>query len=185
MFRDITNYHATGDWFYLVSAVFLVDLIVIFLAKYPGENPFFKIDVLDKWYETFGVFAVASDVLSILIGILVARYIYTGLGLKNPLYFIAILLLFQLFHDLVFYVFVINPLPRGHNKMIDVFKEYGDENGVKILGADAIMMLSSVAIGSLLKALPDHLTISAMFATLYSLCYIVFTRKPITLSDQI
>jgi hypothetical protein len=180
MFRDITNYRSTGDWFYLIPAVFIVDLIVRFLAKYPGENPFFKIDALDKWYESFGVFAVASDVLSILIGIMVARYIYTALGLNGPLYFIAILLLFQLFHDLVFYVFVISPIPKGHNKMIDVFKEYGDENGVKILGADALMMLSSVAIGSLLKSLPVHWTVPTTFITLYSLCYIVFTRKPDT-----
>ena len=170
----------TNDWFYIIPAVLLVDLVVICLAKYPGKNPFFKIDTLDKWYNSFGIFAIGSDVLSILIGIMVTRYIYTGLGLTNPFYFIAILLLFQLFHDFVFYFLVIRPMPEGHNKMIDVFKEYGDENGVKILGADALMMIFSVLTASLLKYLPDHVTVSTTFLTLYSLCYIVFTRKPIT-----
>ena len=180
MIRNITNYNNTNDWWYLVPAVFLIDLIVIFLAKYPGKNPYFKIDTLDKWYNEFGIFAVGSDVLSILIGIMVARYIYTALGLQGPLYFIGALVLFQLFHDLFFYFFVVVPMPTGHNKMIDVFKEYGIENGPKILVADALMMVSSVLVGSLLKSLPDHFTVATAFLTLYSLCYVVFTRKPVS-----
>ena len=176
----LTNIAKTNskDWFYLITAVFLVDLIVIFLAKYPGRNPYFKINVLDKWYNRFGIFAIGSDVLSILIGIMFARYIYTSLGLNNSFYFIFILLAFQLFHDLFFYFAVIQPIPKGHNQMIDVFKEYGDENGAKILAADSLMMIASVLIGSLLKYLPDHFTVATGFITLYSLCYITYTRKP-------
>ena len=180
MISNITDFKNLNDWFYLIPAVILVDYIVIVLAKYPGKNPYFKVNALDTWYKKFGIFAVGSDVLSILIGIMVTRYIYTSLNLKNPLYFIAILLLFQLFHDFLFYLAVIKPLPQGHNEMIDVFKAYGDENGEKILGADALMMLGSVILGSVLKSAPDHFTVAVSFITLYSLCYILYTRKPET-----
>jgi hypothetical protein len=176
---QITNFNNLADWFYIVPAVFLVDFIVVCLAKYPGINPYFKINTLDKWYTMFGIFAIGSDVLSILIGIMMTRYIYTSFSLTNPMYFIAILLLFQLFHDIFFYVFVIQPIPRGHNKMIDIFKDYGLENGAKILVADALMMIFSVLIASLLKYLPNHYTIATLFVTLYSFCYIIFTRTPV------
>jgi hypothetical protein len=176
MFSDITKFSTTGDWLYLVTAVCLVDFVVIMLAKYPGRDPYFKVGQLNEWYDRFGVFAVASDVLSILIGIFFARYIYSALGLNNPLYFVAILLAFQLAHDIFFYVTVIQQLPAGHNQMIDVFKAYGAENGAKILVSDALMMLGSVGVASYLKSLPEQYTIGTLFITLYSICYSVFTR---------
>lgn len=180
MLSNITNFNNLNDWFYLIPAVILIDFIGLVLEKYPGNSPYFKVKTLDDWYTKFGILAVGSDVLSILIGIMVARYIYTTLNLNNPIYFIIILLVFQLLHDALFYLAVIKPLPKGHNQMIDVFKSYGDENGGKILVADALLMLASVAAGSVLKSLPDHYTIAVSFITLYSLCYILYTRKPET-----
>ena len=175
-----TNYKNINDWFYLVPAVTLVDFIVILLAKYPGQSPLIGVKSLNEWYERFGVFAVGSDILSILIGILVTRYIYTLGGFKNPLLFLVILVLFQLAHDLFFYVAVIRGLPAGHNQMIDVFKSYGDENGAKILVADSLMMLASVFTASFLMDLPSHVTTASFFVTLYALCYILYTRNPKT-----
>lgn len=174
----LTNYKNVNDWFYIIPAVTLVDFIVIVLAKYPGQNPLIGVKSLNEWYDKFGIFAVGSDILSILIGILVARYIYTWGGFKNPLLFLVILVLFQLAHDLFFYMAVILTLPAGHNQMIDVFKSYGQENGAKILVADSLMMLGSVFIASFLMDLPAHVTTATFFITLYALCYIVYTRTP-------
>jgi len=172
---DITNYKNNGDWFYLVPAVLLVDVIVIFLSKYPGTNPSFKVNSLNEWYTKFGLTAVASDVLSILVGLMVTRYIYTSMNLKNPLLFLLILVLFQLAHDIFFYTQVILKLPKGHNQMIDVFKSYADENGAKVLVADAIMMLSSAVLASLLKSSEGHVSIATLLITLYSMTYIIYT----------
>ena len=61
--------------------------------------------------------------------------------------------------------------------MIDVFKEYGQENGAKILGADALMMIASVLLGSFLQSIPAHYTIATTFLTLYALTYILYTRE--------
>jgi len=178
MITNITNYRNTGDWFYLVTATLFVDLVVIFMAKYPTATPLFKVGALNEWYDKFGITAVGSDVLSILIGIMFARYIYTGFGFKGPFWFIAILLLFQLAHDVFFYVAVILGLPKGHNAMIDVFKKYATENGYKILVADSLMMISTVVLGSILKGLDYHWTIATSFITLYSLTYVIYTRSP-------
>ena len=172
---DITNYKNIGDWFYLVPAVLVVDVIVIFLSKYPGNNPTFKVNSLNEWYTKFGLSAVASDVLSILLGLMVTRYIYTTLNLKNPLLFLLILVLFQLAHDIFFYTQVILKLPKGHNQMIDVFKSYADENGAKVLVADAAMMVSSAVLASLLKSSQGHVTIATLLISLYSMTYLIYT----------
>jgi hypothetical protein len=172
MLTNITNYQNVGDWFYLVTAVFVVDLIVIFLEKYPGLG-----DSIDIWYNRFGLAAVGADVLSILIVIGVTRYFYTYMGFTNPLYFIVCLLFFQIIHDVLFYVGVIQPLPAGHNAMIDVFKSYAQENGAVILLADSMMMVGTVVIGSFLKSLPDHFTSMTALLTLYSVCYVLYTVK--------
>ena len=175
----ITNYKATGDWFYILPAIALVDFIVILLAKYPSATPLFAVDSLNAWYDAFGIAAVAADIFSIAIGIAAARYIFGALGLKGLLPFLLILVGFQLAHDLFFYTAVIKPMPKGHNKMIDIFKSYGTENGAKILVSDALMMLASVFIASGLKGLPAHVTTAVTLVTIYGICYAIYTRDPL------
>jgi len=173
---NITNYKNIGDWFYIIPAAILVDFIVIVMAKFPGEKPDFGVNALNDWYNKFSTFAVVSDVTSLLIGIAAARYIYTSLNLNSPILFIVVLLIFQLFHDLFFFTAVITPIKKGHNAMIDVFKSYAEENGAKILVADALMLVGSVLTAHILKALPDHFTVSVTLITLYALCYIIYTK---------
>jgi hypothetical protein len=173
MISNITNFKNLNDWFYLIPAVILVDFITLCLEK----SPYLNSKTLDDWYNKFGLLAVSSDVLSILLVIMFTRYIYTSLNLNNPIYFIIILVAFQLIHDIFFYLAVIKPIPEGHNQMIDVFKAYSNENGANILLGDALLMLASVTVGSVLKSLPDHFTIATSFITLYSLCYILYTKK--------
>lgn len=173
MISNITSYKNVGDWNYIFVAVLIVDFIVIVLSKYT-----FNVNSLNEWYDKFGVLAISSDVLSILLGIAVTRYIYTCMKLNNPLYFMLILVGFQLFHDILFYLTIIKPIPYGHNSMIDVFKNYSEEAGAKILVADALMMIFSVVIASLLKSSSGHLTIFVGLLTAYALCYIVYTRSP-------
>ena len=178
--KSITNYAQNADWFYILPAIAVVDFLVILLSKYPSASPVFGVAALNKWYDDFGVFAVLSDILSIAIGIAAARYIYGIAGLHNPLYFLAILVAFQLAHDILFYIAVIQPIPANHNRMIDVFKAYGTENGWKILVSDALMMLGSVGLASYLKSLPNHFTTATALVTVYAICYVVFTRTPAT-----
>ena len=175
MFADVTNYKNSGDWLYLVTGATVVDLLVIFMTKYPGKTPSFGIGALNDWYTKFGALAAASDILSALIGIFFARLIYAQIG-GSVLVFIAAIIGFQLFHDILFYVGVILPLPKGHNAMIDVFKAYAAENGYAILLADAAILLGSAGIGSVLKGLPQQYTTGTLLVALYSLCYVLYTR---------
>jgi len=42
--------------------------------------------------------------------------------------FLGIVVAFQCIHDLFFALFVIAPIPKGHNGMIDVFRPTGISN---------------------------------------------------------
>ena len=170
---SIANYKATGDWFYIIPAIAIVDFAVIIMSKY-----IFTSTSLNKWYDAFGPVGVAADILSIAIGIAAARYIYSALNLNGLLPFLAAIVGFQLVHDILFYVAIILQMPPGHNRMIDVFKSYGDEHGAKILVVDALMMLASVGLAMGLKSLPAHVTTATTLVTLYSLCFAIYTRDP-------
>jgi len=177
---DISNYKQVYDIFYILIAVLIVDVAVIFLTRY---SPEIFGAVLNKWYDVFGLNAVIADVGIIVIGFLIARYIYTGYvkdkfadGKWCPYKFVATLVGVQLVHDLLFYYGIINQLPRGHNSMIDVFKDYSAA-GPKILAGDAVMMIASAGISMLLKSQPAHIVASVAALATYTVPYILYTKN--------
>ena len=176
MVADITNYRNISDWYFIGVAAIVVDFAVILMTRYPGANPSFKVAALSEWYDRFGIVAALSDILSALIGIAAARYIYTAAGFHGALAFIACIVLFQLFHDGLFYLAVIQPMKKGENHMIDVFKSYAAENGAKILVADAMILLSTAGIAVALKGLPFHYPVVTGLVATYALTYALYTR---------
>lgn len=182
---DISDPSQTFDLWYILLAVLFIDVVVIFLTRlYPdllGRN-------LNRWYDLFGLNAVIADVLVIVLGFVIARYLYTKVIAPkflddqwSPLAFTGTLVGVQFIHDLLFYFGVILPIPRGHNLMIDVFKDYAATAGGKILGGDALMMIGSSAVAILLKgARPDFVQIFGLL-TAYALPYILYTRNQFTI----
>ena len=174
--KTITNSNAVGDILYIFVAALVVDFLTVLITKYPGPAPYFTVKALDDWYSRFGLTAVAADVLSVMNGVVAARYIFTAFGLSGTLIFVAVLLLFQLCHDAFFFLAVITPLKRGENAMIDVFKNYATENGGKILVADALLVLGTAAGATVLKNLPFHWTASVGLVTAYALSFVTYTK---------
>jgi hypothetical protein len=161
----------------LLSAAVWVDFVVMALTKVvPGQHlPFLPpTGALKLWYDKFGVAAVSADVLSLMLGVLLATFIFPyAYGLQ--LVFGAIFV--QLLHDLFFYFVVIQGLPQGQNSMIDVFKSYASEGGWTILLADALMISSVVFLSELSDILFSYRTIAFQaLLGMYSLIYITYTK---------
>lgn len=176
--QDLSDVTKNKDLLFITLGALVTDVVVLFLTRY---YPSLFGDALNAWYDKFGLAAVLSDVAIIVIGVQIARYIYTrfvapDMASYSPLYFLAIVILVQAIHDILFYVGVIQPLPAGHNQMIDVFKDYA-KGGTKIIGGDALLMVSTVCLATLFKGLPEHITASTGFVTLYTLPYILYTVK--------
>jgi len=153
---------------HISSAVVWVDFLVILLSKF-----FPMTSALDVWYKEFGIVAVISDCLVIVLGILLAQIIsptasVTGLAVTS--------IIIQLIHDFLFYVGVILPIPKGHNSMIDLFKKYSAEGGYKILLADSAMIGGTVFLGDYLKMFSDKIVTFIGLLGVYSLTYIIYTK---------
>jgi hypothetical protein len=180
---DITDYTEISDWSYILLAILIIDLIVLFLTRY---FPDFLGKNLNIWYDRFGLNAVISDVFIIAIGFALARYAYKYFvpiqtEPFNLSLFLALLVGIQAIHDIIFYFFVIKPIPKGHNRMMDVFKDYAASGGGKIIVADAAMMLGSAFIAMLLKETPaDIVTLIGLFS-IYTLPYILETTNKYSL----
>ena len=173
---DLSDFRNMGDIPILLFAILTVDTFVLALTRtYPnilGTN-------LNRWYDLFGLSAVISDVLIILIGFLIARYIYTyylkpTYG-ENPLLFLSVVVIVQLIHDILFYLGPILQIPRGSNAMMDVFKDYS-KGGAKILGGDALLMIGSFYVATYFKQIPTHAFVSISAVVSYLLPYFLYMR---------
>ena len=149
----------------ITSAVVWVDFFTIALHKAVNLG-----NSLDAWYTTFGMVGVLSDCLVIVLGILLAQLLFA------PTSVLGLMLTsvgIQMVHDVLFYLFVILPIPAGHNAMIDLFKRYASENSWKILPYDGFMIASTALLASYLKG-PWVPFIGLL--GLYALTYIIYTR---------
>jgi hypothetical protein len=159
----------------LFFAILTVDVTVLFLTRY---FPRFFGKPLNDWYTRFGLAAVLSDVLVILIGFLITRYLYTWF--VEPKYgwnlnlFAALLVVVQAVHDALFYFGIIVPLPAGENDMMDVFKAYSNA-GAKIIAGDALLMLGSLGTALFYMSQPSHVVVGCSAVVSYALTYILYT----------
>ena len=174
---DLSNFETVSDVPLLLAGILTVDTIVLFLTRF---YPNLLGGPLNVWYDRFGLAAVLSDVFIILIGFLIARYIYT-VYLKprfgtNPWAFLGTVVGVQAIHDILFYIGAILPIPRGTNAMMDVFKDYAKSGGGKIIAGDAGLMIASFLFATFYKGLPTHATLSTMAVVIYMLPYALYQR---------
>ena len=161
----------------ILSGALWVDFIVIVLTKIvPGQHLWFlpPTGALQLWYDKFGVAAVAADVLSLVLGVLLATFLFPGaMGLQLVMAAVFV----QMLHDVFFYLVVIQGLPQGQNSMIDVFKSYASEGGWTILLADALMITSVVIFARLSDLLFSYRMIAFQaLLGMYALIYITYTK---------
>ena len=161
----------------ILSGALWVDFIVIVLTKVvPGQHLWFlpPTGALQLWYDKFGVAAVAADVLSLVLGVLLATFLFPGaMGLQLVMAAVFV----QMLHDVFFYLVVIQGLPQGQNSMIDVFKSYASEGGWTILLADALMITSVVIFARLSDLLFSYRMIAFQaLLGMYALIYITYTK---------
>jgi len=174
---DISNWRDPTLFATIVISVLIVDTIVLFFTRYFPDT---LGKPLNQWYDQFQLSAVISDVGIIVIGFVLAQVLYTYFFAPtygwNVWIFLALLVGVQVLHDLFFYFAVIQPIPKGHNEMMDTMKAYSKGAGSMILVGDALLMLASAA---MTMALKDQSIPTLMFAGLgaaYTIPYILTTR---------
>jgi len=103
-----------------------------------------------QWYKTLRIGAYSMDVLSLVIGTSLALKIAPGSSIWTQ---ILAVVMVQMAHDVLFGGFVNSAHAKG--PLMALFRRYASEMGVKILIADAIMMVATLLLARQLSGRND------------------------------
>ena len=173
MLKDISNFSNLNDYLPIINGAVLSDIIIIFILYY---TPFFNSKYLMKWYETYRLSGIIADVFIIIIGFVITRYIYSRLNLEwNPLKFLLLYLIVQITHDFLFYLFF-NSVPRGLNRMLDLFKDYAIEVSYKAILGDSFMIIIAVIAAMIFAKFSLNTNIIILVVLIYLIPFVLYTR---------
>ena len=170
---DISKFHNVSDYLPIFNGAILADIIILLIVYY---TPFFNSKYLMKWYETFRLSAVIADVFILVIGAIITRYLYPFFFTKfNPLYFLALILIIQIIHDILFYA-LFNSLPSGVNYMLDMFKSYAKEVSAGAIFGDSFMIIIFTLFSMIFAGFSLNTNIIYSIIMIYLIPYILYTK---------
>ena len=166
------NFNNIDDYLPIFNGSLISELIILSILYY---TPYFNSKYLKKWYETYRLSAVIADVFILVIGIVITRYVFTRFNIKwNIFKFLIILLIIQIFHDYLFYIFF-SSIPRNKNKMLDLFKDYAKEVSFKAILGDSFMIFIAGFLSTFLTYYSKNTNIIVFVISMYLLPYILYT----------
>ena len=161
----------SNEYLPIINGAIITDLVAIILILFK----FVKTKSLIKWYRKFHILAFMADILSITLGMIIAKNIYYKIFDKYLLlYFIILVVLVQLTHDSLFGLFVYK-FPKNKSQIIDIFKDYSDELSYSILFYDSSMMVLTVLISSFLVTQSFNTNMTIFLFCLYLLPYLLLS----------
>ena len=170
MFKNIANFSNVNDYLPLLNGVLITDMFVILLSN----TKIIKSTILKRWYAQYNLSAVIADVLIILIGIIIARWLYFYIFDKFSIVtFVFLAIIIQIIHDILFYVFF-KTVPRGVNRMLDTFKDYANEVSYYAILSDSGMMIMACLISSYLASKSINTNILVLILFMYLLPYFIY-----------
>jgi len=173
MLKNISNFNNVSDYLPILNGCLNADLIIIFLVFHGVFNSTY----LKKWYKTFQLSAVLADVLILIIGIIIARFLYKYIFTTySILKFTGLAVIIQIIHDILFSCFF-NSLPEGYNFMLDFFKKYAKEVGFKAILGDSLMMILSCFLSSIFASVSLNINIIYLILSLYFVPYAINYEK--------
>lgn len=170
---NISNFNNIQDYLAILNGSILADIVVLLIVYYTS---YFNSYHLMRWYESYRLSAIIADVLILMIGIIITRYIFNYFKLKwNIITFIAILLGVQITHDYLFYLFF-KSIPLGMNKMLDLFKNYAKEVSIGAILGDSFMIIIAGLLSSYFAGFSLNTNIILLICFVYLIPYILYTK---------
>jgi len=166
-FDDIPSYLP------IINGALASDLIIVVSLLYLG---LYESDTLRYWYKTFREGAIMADVLILILAFILTRYLYPLFFKEESIwYFLGLFLVVQILHDLAFYGFF-TIVPRGVNKMMDVFKNYAKEMSYRAIVGDSILIVLTALIAYGMSSVSTNANIITLITLLYLVPYIIYTE---------
>jgi hypothetical protein len=180
MLQDLTFVH-------FLTTSLIIELFMLTLFRFT-KSPFTGI-AINKWYDNLGWTAVILDILSLLIGFYLAKFLYEYLvtnkyiDTKNEfMKYLGLVLLVQITHDLLFYFFVIKPYPKNTNKVLDEFKYYADKvKSGAIIGDSFMYLLASPLLYFYIKKNNINTNTFISIVCFYLIGYLIYQEPKISM----
>ncbi len=174
MLPDIRNAFDTNLYLPILTASSIVDTAGLFVWRYTSKPD----APINKWYDNFGLSAYTADVLSIALGVVLTQLLTTWIGgAWNPWFFCAMSVVVQMAHDLFFGNVVVPLIPKGHNTIMDLMKEYVKiKFPAGILIVDALYMIFASLLTMGFASVPAFYSWFALLWCVYITMYVLYTR---------
>jgi len=169
MFQDISNFGNVNNYLPISNGCICSDIIIIFLLY----NGFFNSIFLKKWYKKYQLSAFIADVLILVIGIIITRFVYKYFfDSFNIWKFTGLAVIIQIIHDILFYLFF-SSVPRGYNEMLDFFKDYAKEVKAGAILGDSFMMIIACLLSSIFATYSLNTNIIILIIAIYFIPYLI------------
>ena len=171
--KPVSNFMNDSELLPIITANLWVDLVIIFIAM---SGIIFTGKTLKQWYKKYRLSAIIADMFSIILGMILLRYIVYKLNLKVNLFtFILLGIGLCIIHDILFYLFFKN-IPRGSNHMLDFFKDYAKDLGSTAILGDITLVIWAIILSSLLNTQTKKTNIIVLFIGIYLIPYIIYMK---------
>lgn len=169
-FTNISKSNNLTDYISIFAAAILVDMLVSTISCV-----YLNTQNLKKWYKTYNLGAVLSDVFILVIAIQITRYIYPYVFSEWSIWkFILLALAVQITHDLLFYA-LFSAIPRGASGIMDVFKDYAGELGGMAIVGDSVLIIGTVLLASILAGQDLGTNLFILICAVYLMPYFVYS----------
>ena len=178
MIKNITFLH-------FFTAACVVELFMITIFRYSGIRGN-KWMAINNWYTNLRWTAVILDIISVLIGFYIAKFIYEYLvttklidDKHDLLKFLGIVLCVQIIHDFSFYFLVIKDSKMGSSLVMDEFIRYSKSVGINAIIGDSIMYLLATPLVFYLVNVRTDVNVFSSLVSLYLVGYFIY-QKPLS-----
>jgi hypothetical protein len=180
MIKDLTFLH-------FLTASVVIEVFMLYLFRFT-KSPFTGISI-NRWYDNLGWSAIILDILSVLIGFYIAKYIYEYLVDKkyiNTEYeifkYLVIVLLVQITHDFLFYFLVIKPSPTNKNRVMDEFKSYAESvKAGAVIGDSFMYLLATPLLYLFIQKNNIHTNTFISIVCFYLIGYLIYQKPKISM----
>ena len=180
MIKDLTFLH-------FLTASVVIEVFMLYLFRFT-KSPFTGISI-NRWYDNLGWSAIILDLLSVLIGFYIAKYIYEYLVDKkyiNTEYeifkYLGIVLLVQITHDFLFYSLVIKPFPVNKNRVMDEFKSYAESvKAGAVIGDSFMYLLATPLLYLVIQKNNIHTNTFISIVCFYLIGYLIYQKPKISM----
>ena len=174
--KPLTNVNDTFEYVPILTANIFADLLIIWItfSKVLGSGKSWQI--LTKWYKKYRLSAMMADILIGVIYLILARNVVYYMKLNLNLFEFGVLaVILQIVCDFLFYL-VFSFIPKNHNDMLDLFKEWATYAKLDALWGDSVLVLVAVVLSSYLNTFSFDTNMFMLIFSMYLIPYIIYMK---------